>query len=111
MKKKSQDVKKLTGKYKSRKDLSSHHDKYLSEDYVRAAETLERIRQGKEKVYTLEEVESKLELDAKGLCKHMTEASQDPLFMKDLKDSMNAFESSDAEIGGPTQLSNGSLDN
>ena len=45
----------------------------------------------------LEEYTKKIE---KGkLRKQMKEASQDPLFMKDLEDSMHAFESSDEEIG------------
>ena len=46
----------------------------------------------------LEEYSKKIE--RKKLRKQMKEASQDPLFMKDLEDSMKAFESSDAEIGG-----------
>ena len=45
----------------------------------------------------LEEYSKKIEKEK--LRKRMKEASQDPLFMKDLEDSMNAFEASDAEIG------------
>ncbi len=45
----------------------------------------------------LEEYSRKVEKEK--LRKRMKEASQDPLFMRDLEDSMNAFESSDAEIG------------
>ena len=45
----------------------------------------------------LEEYSKKIEKEK--LLKRMKEASLDPLFMKDLEDSMNAFEASDAEIG------------
>jgi len=45
----------------------------------------------------LEEYSRKIEKEK--LRKRMKEASQDPLFMKDLEDSMNAFEASDSEIG------------
>ena len=44
----------------------------------------------------LEEYSKKIEKEK--LRKRMAEAAQDPLFMKDLEDSMKAFEDSDAEI-------------
>ena len=44
----------------------------------------------------LEEYSRKIEKEK--LRKRMDEASQDPLFMKDLEDSMKSFEDSDAEI-------------
>ena len=44
----------------------------------------------------LEEYSKKIEKEK--LRKRMAEASKDPLFMKDLEDSMKAFEDSDAEI-------------
>ena len=44
----------------------------------------------------LEEYSKKIEKEK--LRKQMKEASQDPLFMKDLEVSMKAFESSDAEM-------------
>ena len=43
----------------------------------------------------LEEYSKKIEKEK--LRKRMAEASQDPLFMKDLENSMKAFEDSDAE--------------
>ncbi len=43
----------------------------------------------------LEQYSTKIEKEK--LRKEMMEASKDPLFMKDLEDSMKAFESSDAE--------------
>lgn len=45
----------------------------------------------------LEEYAKKVEKEK--LRKRMKEAAQDPLFMKDLEDSMNSFEASDAEMG------------
>ena len=45
----------------------------------------------------LEEYSQKIEKER--LRKRMKEASQDPMFMRDLEDSMNAFDASDAEIG------------
>jgi regulator of replication initiation timing len=44
----------------------------------------------------LEEYSRKIEKEK--LRKRMAEASRDPLFMKDLEDSMKSFEDSDAEI-------------
>ncbi|MEW6102667.1 MAG: hypothetical protein AB1630_02425 [bacterium] len=44
----------------------------------------------------LEEYAKKIERER--LYKKMIEASKDPLFMKDLEDSMKAFEASDREI-------------
>jgi len=44
----------------------------------------------------LEEYSKKIEKEK--LRKRMAEAAQDPLFMKDLEDSMRDFEDSDAEI-------------
>lgn len=64
--------KKLASKYKGPADLSVRHDEYLAEDF--ALSEKEELR------------------------KKMTEASQDPLFMKDLQDSMNAFEASNDPI-------------
>ncbi|MBM4147390.1 MAG: hypothetical protein FJ240_14145 [Nitrospira sp.] len=46
----------------------------------------------------LEEYSRKVEKEKLG--KQMAEASNDPLFMKDLEDSMKSFEHSDAEIAG-----------
>lgn len=45
----------------------------------------------------LEEYVKKVEKEK--LRKRMKEAAQDPLFMKDLEDSMNSFEASDTEMG------------
>ena len=60
--------KRLASNYKGLADLSVRHDEYLAEDFA---------------------------LSEKGkLRKKMTEASQDPLFIKDLQDSMAAFEAS-----------------
>jgi len=46
----------------------------------------------------LEEYAKKIEKEK--FRRRMTEASRDPLFMKDLEDSMKAFEDSDAEMEG-----------
>jgi hypothetical protein len=50
-------VRKLAGKYKGPANLSARHDEYLSEDYVQASEILGRVRQDREKIYSLEDVE------------------------------------------------------
>lgn len=41
-----------------------------------------------------------IKLEKEKLYKEMLKAAEDPLFLKDLEDSMQAFESSDADLAG-----------